>query len=154
MEIAEIWQNWLKKRNTDYDFPPPFTNKLLGAENNNDNSRHIVVHREWLNAEDEGASFQLFGMVNFNCIDLVTQMNKWYASHDESETLMYKIKHGSSSSKHPSAPDDFFMTALNPIYSHFLCLEGGTRGVPFQVRGRDFLISGFLEFWKYGRSAG
>ena len=23
----------VKKRNTDYDFPPPFTNKFVGAEN-------------------------------------------------------------------------------------------------------------------------
>ena len=34
MEIVEIWQNRLKKRNTDYDFPPPFTNKFVRAENN------------------------------------------------------------------------------------------------------------------------
>ena len=35
MDIVEIWQNWLKKRNIDYDFPPPFTNKFVGTENNN-----------------------------------------------------------------------------------------------------------------------
>ena len=115
---------------------------LSGIDNLVANALKELQYREWLNAEEEGASFQLFGMVNFNGIDLVTQMNKWYASHDESETLMYKIKHGSSSSKHPSAPDDFFMTALNPIYYHFLCLEGGTRGVPFQeLEGRNEFLS-------------
>ena len=35
MEITEIWQNWFKKRGTHYDFPPPFANKFVGAENNN-----------------------------------------------------------------------------------------------------------------------
>ena len=29
-DLAEL----VKKRNTDYDFPPPFTNKFVGAENN------------------------------------------------------------------------------------------------------------------------
>ena len=30
----EIWQNLEKQKDTDYDFPPPYTNKILGAENN------------------------------------------------------------------------------------------------------------------------
>ena len=29
----EIWQNLGKKRNTDSDFPRPYTNELVGAEN-------------------------------------------------------------------------------------------------------------------------
>ena len=32
-DIVEIWQNLEKKRNTDYDLPPPYANKFAGTKN-------------------------------------------------------------------------------------------------------------------------
>ena len=117
---------------------------LSGIDNLVANALKELQYKEWFCADEDGASFQLFGLVNFNCIDLVTEMNRWYALHGESDhkQFMYKIKHVSSNKATINSPDDFFMTTLNPLYSHFLCLEGGTRGMPFQeLDGRNEFLS-------------
>ena len=62
MNLGTKWSGWRswrfgrigKKRNTDYDFPPPFTNKIVRAENN----EYLYIYiskfqdaeiRHWLN---------------------------------------------------------------------------------------------------------
>ena len=45
MEPGDLAE-WVKKRNTYYDFPPPFTNNFVGAENQKAFFCHPPPHRQ------------------------------------------------------------------------------------------------------------
>ena len=100
--------------------------------------------RRWI-VEDEN-KFYLLGLVNWNCIDLKVQLDRKLIDNDSN--LHFDIKHGTADS---NLEKDQFMTTLNPLYSHFLCFEGGVKGKQFQeqeVRGEllSYIAKPFDEF--------
>ena len=92
--------------------------------------------RRWI-VPDEN-EFYLLGLVNWDCVDIRTRLDK-RLKRDENARLNFMIKHGAVDSQ---ITDDQFMTTLNPLYSHFLCVEGGIKGRQFQeLECRNDLLS-------------